>query len=177
MEKIEKSKIFWNEAGMSGLIVGGLLSLSTLISYFLRGNIEIGAFVNNIILLFAFVVVPYILGKKFRDKNASWGLTFQRALAYMLVIYLLSGFLYGVSTYAIYNLDTQYYLDECKKMIDVMGIQSQETDEVSDAMADMLGNPAQMAFSFMMTLPFLAFLPALIISALIKTRTSIKSNN
>ena len=61
MSKVAKSKIFWNEAGMSGLIIGGLLSLATLVSYFLKDNVATGAFINNIILLAAFIVVPYIL--------------------------------------------------------------------------------------------------------------------
>ena len=177
MSKVAKSKIFWNEAGMSGLIIGGLLSLATLVSYFLKDNVATGAFINNIILLAAFIVVPYILGKKFRAKNSSWGLTYQRALAYMLVIYLLAGFIFGVSTFLIYNLDTEYYLSEAQKLFENMNVEGVDGAEASEAMEIMIKSPSQMAFSFMMTLPFLAFLPALIISALIKSPFVKKDNN
>lgn len=164
-------KVFWNQAGFGGLIVGGVLTLTTLTQYLLRGNPEASGIINNILFLIAFIFVPYILGKRFSMKNALWGLTFQRALGYMFVMYLLSGFIYGVSTYIIYNLDMDYYVSECQKSMSGMGIDTMDAERIQN----MIKDPMQMAFSFMFSLPFLASLPAFIISAIIKRTPAIKN--
>lgn len=169
--RVIKRRVFWNQAGFSGLIVGGILSVTTLFAYLLRDNSSVNIVVNNLLLLAAFAIVPYLLGRRFSVKNALWGLTFQRALAYMLVMYLLAGFIYGVSTFIIYNCDKEYYMSECQKVMSGMGIDSVN----SESLEKMISSPIQMAFSFMFSLPFFAFLPAFIISALIRRNPAIKS--
>lgn len=171
MNKEIKRRVFWNQAGFSGLIIGGILSVTTLCAYIMRENPSVSGIVNNLLLLAAFVAVPYLLGRKFSTKNALWGLTFQRALAYMLVMYLLAGFIYGVSTFLIYNYDIEYYTSECQKVMSGMGLDNVNSENIEQ----MISSPLQMAFSFMFTLPFFAFLPAFIISALIRRNPAIKN--
>lgn len=171
MNKEIKRRVFWNQAGFSGLIIGGILSATTLCAYIMRENPSVSGVVNNLLLLTAFVAVPYFLGRNFSIKNALWGLTFQRALAYMLVMYLLAGFIYGVSTFVIYNYDIEYYTSECQKVMSGMGLDNVNSENIEK----MISSPMQMAFSFMFTLPFFAFLPAFIISALIRRNPAIKN--
>lgn len=166
-----KRRVFWNQAGFSGLIVGGILSVTTLYTYLMRDNPAATGIVNQVMILAAFAIVPYLLGRQFSAKNALWGLTFQRALAYMLVMYLLAGFICGVSTYIIYTFDNEYFISECEKVITGMGIDNANRESLEN----MFSSPMQMAFSYMLTLPFVAFLPAFIISALIRRNPAIKN--
>lgn len=161
-------RVFWNQAGFSGLIVGGILAITNLSSYILKDNTSVGVIVNNILFLFAFVVVPYILGKKFSIKNALWGLTFQRALAYMIVMFLLAGFIWGVSTFVVFNYDQQYYNDFFVSKMS--GIENVSTENLEA----LVKSPLSMAFGFVFVMPFFAFLPAFIIAALIRRNPAIK---
>lgn len=172
MGRAIKRRVFWNQAGFGGLIVGGILSVATLSSYFLRENPEVNGVVSNVLLLSAFIIVPYILGKKFSTKNALWGLSFQRALAYMFVVYLLSGFIYGISVYITLNMDVDYYIAQYQKWLSGIGIDTMKNESIENMISNC--SPIQMAFSSMLTLPMVSFLPAFIISAIIKRGPAIR---
>lgn len=168
MSKQIRKRLFWNMVGSSGLIVGGMLAFATIMLYVLRADQSgTSQIANNIVTFAAFVIVPYFLGRKFAKKNALWGLTFQRALSFMMVMYILAGFIYGLSAYLVFNYDMQYYMS----MMEVSGMKMQGNEQMIE---DVLNSPFKTAFGFMVSMPFLTILPALIISVLIKKEPAIR---
>lgn len=171
MSELLRSKLFWNDVSLSGLIVGGVLAGAAGSAYFLRDS-TIVTVVNNIILLLAFIIIPYLLGKRFAKRNALWGITFLRALKYMVIMYALAGFIYGFSLFLILQCDMEYYMTLYAEFIKSMNVNGAE---ITDNMVEeVLASPFQLAMSSMFSLSFIALLPSLIISALIKREPAIK---
>lgn len=168
MSKQIRKRLFWNMVGTSGLIVGGMLALSVFLTYLFRADTSgVAHLVSNVVTFSAFVIVPFFLGKKFARKNALWGLTFQRALSYMLVMYILAGFIYGLSFYLIFNYDTEYFMP----MIKASGLISGGDTKIIE---ETLKSPLKIAFASMTSMPFFSIMPALIISVLIKRNPAIR---
>lgn len=159
-----RSKLFWNDVGLSGLIVGGILAVAAASAYFLRDNAAAGV-VNNIILILAFIVVPYFLGKRFSLQNANWGLTFMQGLRYMIVMYALAGFIYGFSLFLILNFDVEYYMMLSAEFTKLLAIEGTEISR--DVVKEVL------VLSSVFSLSFYTLLPSLIIGALIKREPAV----
>lgn len=165
MDKIEVKRNFWNHVMIGGLVAGGMLSLSVLIAHLFRGT-ESGviALINNIITLSAVIIVPFRFGRDYSRNSGDAVFTFPRAVGYMLILYFLAAFINGFFTFIIYNLDIEYYANAFATVAELVGAEGAADFE------HLASSPLTMSLSFMSTVPLLAFVPSMIIAAIIRKK-------
>ncbi len=158
--------IFWNSVGIDGLIVGGFLSLSLIISHATRyvGGWEL---VSSAAMFIGLLIAPYRLGRRFSTRSALTGLTFNRAFGYMLMMYLLGGVITGLTAFIFYRLDASYYSEMYDTIAATFAVEGSDFHSLS-------ASPFSSVFGNAMAMPLIGFIPSLIIAFIIKRNPAIK---
>ncbi len=170
METSQSQKpIFWHHVAKDGLILGGVFALSVILTHVGREGNSFGL-IGTIIGFIGYFVVPFILGRRFAQDSALLGLSFRRAYSYVILIYILSGFILGVVTYFVINSDVEFYIDAHAKTSEILGL----TNDADRSFDSLVSSPLNLAFSYMFVMPMLSWIPSLIIALFIKRAPAIR---
>ncbi len=169
MEKNERKKLFWNMASLGGLYMGAVLIAGILINYFLKNESGI---ITNISIIIAFVGIAFFYGKQYSKAYSIDGdiVTYSRALGFVVMMMVFAGILYGVTTFIMFNVGKEYYLEVYNNAMVEAGMAQETMDLMNASYEKFISSPILAIFSSIFSMILYGLFPALFIASFVRTR-------
>ena len=163
--------IFWKDTLTTGLYIGLALSLSIVVSYFMKES-SLSTVVNNIIVITSIFGITLYRGKLYSKTLAKQKLPFPfiSALKYSLTSICLSGIIYGAFMYIMYNHIAEDYYRETvvKTMEELYKGNGDNLMDIEMAYDSFIKSPIYFIISSVFAMLFMGILPSFFISVFIK---------
>lgn len=168
MNKLEKKLFFWNSASRGGVFIGVILVLGIVMGY-LVNNPTYNGYINNIATFLGFIGGGYIFGKRFSKGYGKEEISFVKALSFVFVMILLSGVIYGIAIFVMYNyVAPDFYRAMYDEVLRSANFSKEFTQQMELSYALYTGNPLVTVLSSIFNMAIFGILPALIIASFIK---------
>lgn len=159
-------KLFYNSVATTGLLVGVALALTIFISYYMRYS-DYNSIVSNVLTMLAMFGITYYRGSNLAKELEEF--KYFSAFRYIILSLGLSGILYGIALFIVYNyIAPDYYINEAITVLQQVESSQEAIDKTVVAYNEYVKNPMFMVGTSMFSMMFMGIFPALVVASLIK---------
>ncbi len=175
MSQSTNKSLFWNEAATSSLFIGVVYTIMLFLEFKLPIETEeLSGQVFSFIRIGIYIGMLYYAQKRYLAKRGDLGLTYTQSVAFGSTTMALSGVIYGIGYFYIFNyVAKDYFLDAFKQIADATNLNPDLLQESLALTVEMYSSP----LSCVLAIAASSAMNGIFLSALVSIYTRRKPRN